>query len=122
MYAYFIANYSPFKSAPPSPKPAGSSAQPGALRRLMRSAVLGWQRQRTIAALQELDDYVLRDIGIHRDEIPLIVKRMKADNLPKNGSTSLKHHHACPGKRGRCVRDISKLREDRRDDALQSRF
>ena len=92
MYAYFIANYSPFKSAHPSLKPAGSSAQPGALRRLMRSAVLGWQRQRTIAALQELDDYVLRDIGLHRDEIPLIVKRMQADTLPKN--TSLKHQHA----------------------------
>jgi uncharacterized protein YjiS (DUF1127 family) len=94
MYAYFIANYSPFKSAPPSPKPAGSSAHPGALRRLIRSAVLGWQRQRTIAALQESDDYVLRDIGLHRDEIPLIVKRMQADTLPKNGSTSLKHQHA----------------------------
>ena len=43
-------------------------------------------------ALQELDDYVLRDIGLHRDEIPLIVKRMQADTLPKN--TSLKHQHA----------------------------
>ncbi len=44
--------------------------------------------------MQELDDHVLRDIGIHRDEIPLIVKRMQADNLPKNGSMSLKHQHA----------------------------
>ena len=87
MYAYFIANYSPFKSAPPSPTPAGSSAQPRVLRRLMRSVVLAWQRQRTIAAWQKLDDYVLRDIGLHRDEIPLIVKRMQADNLPKNGSS-----------------------------------
>ncbi|WP_386284529.1 DUF1127 domain-containing protein [Sulfitobacter profundi] len=60
----------------------------------MRSAVLGWKRQRTIAALQELDDYVLRDIGLHRDEIPLIVKRMQAETLPRNGSTSLKHQHA----------------------------
>ena len=95
MYAYFIANYSPFKSPPPSPKPLGRScAKPDALRRLWRSAVLNWQRQRTIAALQKLDDYVLRDIGLRRDEIPMIVQRIQADDLPKNRSTSLKQQHA----------------------------
>ncbi|MFG6539359.1 DUF1127 domain-containing protein [Sulfitobacter sp. CS16] len=94
MYAYFIANYSPFRSAPPPPKPVGrTSGKPGTLRRILRKAVLNWQRRRTIAALRELDDHVLRDIGLRRDEIPMIVERMQADDLPQNRSTSLKQQH-----------------------------
>ena len=82
MYAYFIANYAPFKSSPASPKLAGRFAsEPGALRRGLRAIRLSWQRQRTISALQELDEYVLRDIGLRREQIPMIVKDMQADDL-----------------------------------------
>ncbi|MEX3314186.1 DUF1127 domain-containing protein [Sulfitobacter sp. PS-8MA] len=89
MYAYFIANYSPFKPSRISPELTGSSTpKPGALRRVWRSISLNWQRQRTISALRELDDHVLRDIGLHRAEIPLIVKRAQADDLPESDGTA----------------------------------
>lgn len=79
MYAYFIANYAPFKSSPASPKP-------GALHRGLRAIRLSWQRRRTISALQELDDYVLRDIGLRREQIPMIVNNMQVSDMRKEGT------------------------------------
>lgn len=45
----------------------------GFLRRLMRRAVQQWKRRKMIAALEALDDRILRDIGVHRGEIPSVV-------------------------------------------------
>ena len=41
-------------------------------------ALRRWQAQRTAAALENLDDDVLRDIGITRGEIPALALRVTA--------------------------------------------
>ncbi|MEQ5827853.1 DUF1127 domain-containing protein [Sulfitobacter sp. 916] len=80
MYAYLL-NTSPYIRQPHQPRqPLRSEpARPGKLRRWLNSVVKHWQRQRTIAALQELDDRILRDIGLYRGEISHIVREMEAD-------------------------------------------
>ncbi|WP_367717112.1 DUF1127 domain-containing protein [Nitratireductor sp. GISD-1A_MAKvit] len=45
----------------------------GRLRRLAQKAVRNWQRRRMIAALRAMDDSLLDDIGVSRNEIPRIV-------------------------------------------------
>ena len=40
---------------------------------LLRAPIKQWQRRKMIAALEALDDWVLRDIGIHREDIPRLV-------------------------------------------------
>jgi uncharacterized protein YjiS (DUF1127 family) len=45
----------------------------GIFRRLFRSAIIKWQRRKMTAALEALDDRILRDIGICRREIPRVV-------------------------------------------------
>ncbi|NUH63940.1 DUF1127 domain-containing protein [Sulfitobacter sp. S0837] len=90
MYAYFIANYAPFKSSPASPKPVGRfAAKPGALRRGLQAIRQSWKRRQTIYALQELDEHVLRDIGLQREQIPMIVKNMHANDTRRSGTTPL---------------------------------
>lgn len=51
----------------------GRDENKGFFRRLFRSATRQWQRRRMIAALQAMDDRLLRDIGIDRADIPRIV-------------------------------------------------
>lgn len=46
---------------------------PGRLRRLARNVVRNWQRRRMIAALRAMDDNLLDDIGISRNDIPRVV-------------------------------------------------
>lgn len=54
----------------------GSGAQtagrpaPAPLRALLR----WWRERRTAGALQELDDAALKDIGVHRCEIPAVAR------------------------------------------------
>ncbi len=45
----------------------------GVLRRWFQASLRRWQRRRMIAALEALDDRLLRDIGIYRGEIRRIV-------------------------------------------------
>ncbi|MBW3098340.1 DUF1127 domain-containing protein [Pseudohoeflea coraliihabitans] len=40
---------------------------------MARTLFRRWQRRRMITALQELDDHLLRDIGIERHDIPRLV-------------------------------------------------
>lgn len=42
--------------------------------RLLQRAIRNWQRNRAAAALQNLDDRLLEDIGIIRNDIPRIVE------------------------------------------------
>ena len=39
-----------------------------------RSAMRNWKRRRMIAELNRLDDWILQDIGIIRDQIPRLVE------------------------------------------------
>lgn len=45
-------------------------------RRWFKASALRWQRDRTTKALQNLDDRMLADIGLHRSDIPLVVERL----------------------------------------------
>lgn len=59
---------------PKSPREA--AGEPHRLfRRWFAAAHRRWQRRRMIAALQAMDDRLLRDIGIHRGEIGRVVDR-----------------------------------------------
>ena len=42
-------------------------------RQWLLAATRCWQRRKMIAALEAMDDRLLQDIGIHRDEIPHVV-------------------------------------------------
>lgn len=43
---------------------------------LLLRALQRWERRRAAAALHSLDDRLLEDIGITRNDIPLIVERL----------------------------------------------
>ncbi len=43
------------------------------LRRWARAAIRRWQRNKLIATLEAMDDWVLHDIGIYRDDIRDVV-------------------------------------------------
>ncbi|WP_146298862.1 DUF1127 domain-containing protein [Nitratireductor mangrovi] len=47
--------------------------RPGVVRRLVQTVVRNWQRRRMIAALRAMDDNLLYDIGISRNDIPRVV-------------------------------------------------
>ena len=49
------------------------SENEGLLYRKMLQVFKGWQRRKTIAALDELDDWILDDIGLCRSQIPVAV-------------------------------------------------
>jgi len=51
------------------------------LPRWLRSAIRAWQRRKMIALLSALDDRTLRDIGIHRGQIPQVVDRFEDHEL-----------------------------------------
>ncbi|MDW9973043.1 DUF1127 domain-containing protein [Sinorhizobium meliloti] len=46
---------------------------------ILRRAVQRWQRSRAVAALQQLDDRLLEDIGVTRNDIPRIVEGLFGD-------------------------------------------
>lgn len=46
----------------------------GGLRRFVHSVVRSWQRRRMVAALESLNDNLLHDLGISRNNIPGIVQ------------------------------------------------
>ncbi|MFC3725651.1 DUF1127 domain-containing protein [Neoaquamicrobium sediminum] len=63
---------------PLSPKPHGAGQRNrgrrhGMLGRWARNIVRNWQRHRMIAALRAMDDNLLHNIGISRNDIPRIV-------------------------------------------------
>lgn len=43
------------------------------LRQWLQSAARQWERRKMIAALEAMDDRLLRDIGIYRKDIPRVV-------------------------------------------------
>ncbi|WP_340107414.1 DUF1127 domain-containing protein [Pikeienuella sp. HZG-20] len=49
----------------------------GALRRWLSATVQRWRRRKTIQALESLDDRMLADIGIHRDDIPHVAAALE---------------------------------------------
>ena len=53
-----------------------------ALGRYLASAFKRWQRNRTIAALESLDDWMLDDIGITRAEVPRIAAEVVGNSVP----------------------------------------
>ncbi|MCK8462903.1 DUF1127 domain-containing protein [Aliiroseovarius sp. S1339] len=54
-------------------KTVSVSEEDGFLRHWWRTAIRGWKRRKLIAALQALDDHVLRDMGVRRKDIGRIV-------------------------------------------------
>lgn len=55
---------------------APRSAEPGVIGRFMQRAARQWRDRRMIAQLQSMEDWMLRDIGIERGEIPAIVAQL----------------------------------------------
>ncbi|WP_413871496.1 DUF1127 domain-containing protein [Albidovulum sp.] len=53
--------------------PGGTLERGGYLRRAWQAAMRRWQRRRMIAALEAMDDRLLRDIGIDRPDIRRMV-------------------------------------------------
>ncbi|AML52005.1 DUF1127 domain-containing protein [Falsihalocynthiibacter arcticus] len=53
--------------------PHGAPVRDGILRRWARSAIQNWKRRKMIAVLQAMDDRLLRDIGIYRNDIERVV-------------------------------------------------
>lgn len=56
----------------------------GAIRRMLRAAVRQWKRRRLVAALQSLDDRLLRDIGVYRGDIQSLVAEFDDRELGMN--------------------------------------
>lgn len=54
----------------------------GLLRPWLRAAFRRWQRRKMIAALEAMDDRLLRDIGVHRCNIPRVVDGLIDRDLP----------------------------------------
>lgn len=50
-------------------------------KRLIGVSVTRWQKRRTARALDRLSDWMLRDIGVTRGEIPRLVEEIFADDI-----------------------------------------
>lgn len=50
----------------------------GAFRRWLNTAMQRWRRRKTIQALEGLDDRMLADIGIYRNDIPGVAAALNA--------------------------------------------
>ncbi|MDF1609328.1 DUF1127 domain-containing protein [Hoeflea sp. YIM 152468] len=59
----------------PNFKPQEPRARLAIFRRLFRLVLRRWRRRKMIAALDALDDRLLRDIGIYRGDIKHLVKQ-----------------------------------------------
>lgn len=64
--------------------PSARSESGGLLRRLVRNAVRQSKRRRMIGALHAMDDWLLRDIGLDRDDIPRLVDGLSDRELRMN--------------------------------------
>ena len=51
-----------------------------ALDRRFKASIRRWQRRKTIRALERLSDWVLRDIGVSRVDIPRLAEDLIADD------------------------------------------
>ncbi|MGR3550666.1 DUF1127 domain-containing protein [Pseudooceanicola sp.] len=80
MHPYMLNRNAPFLSQSNAP-PLPAIARRGLLRRIFGSIVHNWKRHRMIAALEAMDDHLLRDIGIHRSEILHVVDGLTAREL-----------------------------------------
>lgn len=47
----------------------------------LQQATHRWKQRKTIVALSALDDTILRDIGIHRSQIPMVVAELGRGEL-----------------------------------------
>lgn len=56
-------------------------ARNGLLRRWSRAALKNWHRRKMIAALHAMDDHLLRDIAVQRNDIEQFVDGFTADEL-----------------------------------------
>jgi len=63
---------------------AHRTADPGLVRRLAGGIVRRWQHRRTIAAMEAMEDWVLRDIGLDRADIPGAVAGLTDRELRMN--------------------------------------
>ncbi|WP_198144844.1 DUF1127 domain-containing protein [Pseudorhodobacter aquimaris] len=67
---------------PSYPHPViGHNAVGGLLRRWLTRSARTWQQRKMIAALNAMDNWMLRDIGIERSDIERIVKGFDAHEL-----------------------------------------
>jgi uncharacterized protein YjiS (DUF1127 family) len=91
-----IARPAPHRPAPHSP------AREPLLRRWLAAAATNWRRRKAIAALQALDDRILRDIGIHRGDIWRVVDGFDERELrmvplaPDSAPAEAPHAHDLP--------------------------
>jgi uncharacterized protein YjiS (DUF1127 family) len=63
----------------PVPEPA--KGRKGFIRRLISAPLSHWQRRKTIAALHQLSDATLADLGMSRGQIPDVVDGLIASGL-----------------------------------------
>lgn len=59
----------------------GAGRLAASIKRLIRVTVTRWQKRRTARALDRLSDWMLRDIGVTRGEIPRVVDEIFADDF-----------------------------------------
>jgi uncharacterized protein YjiS (DUF1127 family) len=69
----------------PTDAPVSRPAAPSPLLRAWRAVRAWWDHQRTLAALEELDEATLRDIGVSRDDLRA---RFEADRHGARGHWS----------------------------------
>lgn len=67
----------------------------GRLRRWLRVYIGEWKYRRTIAALNELDDRSLKDIGIQRGHIKRIADRLTGVDSQISGPTGVPADRSC---------------------------
>ncbi len=83
-----------------SPRDSARNPQGGVIRNGMRALIRNWKRRKMIAALQALDDRLLRDIGITRSEINDVVDSFDdrelamAPMVPAAQTSAPAHHHS----------------------------
>lgn len=80
-WAWFLTGEQAVRDHHRRPAPRRDRAS-SALGRYLASAFRSWQRNRTIAALESLDDWMLDDIGITRAEIPRVAAEVVGRSLP----------------------------------------
>ena len=57
---------------------AGGRFQP--IHRRLKASMRRWERRKTLRALERLSDWVLRDIGVSRADIPRLAEDLIADD------------------------------------------
>ena len=70
---------------------AGGRFQP--IHRRLKASMRRWERRKTLRALERLSDWVLRDIGVSRADIPRLAEDLIADD-PRPASLIRSADHA----------------------------